>query len=162
MRAPPPIAQVERFLQQSVRDHLILRGRGDDELTGGFIVGMVHGRQPLVGFVGPVHAEECAVAELVLGELQAVGGNAAVLNGIFAQVTAFGAAPNEIVRRSFRCANCAAAPPEVTAETVIPFPFAVDAKSSHNEVAPSFANRTETVVSPAISSFSSLSTTRKM
>ena len=59
-------AQVDLLFERAVRDDLVLRGRGDQELAGGFIVGMVDRGQPLVRQVGPVGAEETALAVLVV------------------------------------------------------------------------------------------------
>ncbi len=69
VRQPPAVAQIDGLLQRSVGDHLIFRWRGDQELAGGFIVGVVDGGQPLVRQVGPVDAEETSLAELVLEAL---------------------------------------------------------------------------------------------
>jgi hypothetical protein len=66
-----------------------------------------------------------------------------------------------ITKRSARCTYGTGAPPDVTSDTVMPLPLAADARSSANSVTPSATNRRSTVVSPMISSLSSLSVTRK-
>ena len=42
MRTAAAIAEIEFLLQEAVRDHLILRWRGDDEFAGGLVGGMIH------------------------------------------------------------------------------------------------------------------------
>ena len=44
VRDAAAVAEVRFFLKQTVRDHLVFRGRRDDELAGGFVVGMVDDR----------------------------------------------------------------------------------------------------------------------
>src|SRR5437870_8308482 len=74
MRYAASIAEVDLFLKDAVRHHLISRWRGDDELAGGFVVGVIDGGQPLAGEVGPVGAEHSPLAVLILHELQAGSG----------------------------------------------------------------------------------------
>ena len=63
VRHAPPVAHVDLLHQCPVRHHLISRRRGDQELAGGFVVGMIDHGQPLARLVGPVGAEERALAE---------------------------------------------------------------------------------------------------
>ena len=78
VRQPAPIAEIGRLLQQTIRNHLINRGRGDDEFAGGLVVRMVDHGQPLARPVRPVLAEEGALAILIGADPQAAGRNAAV------------------------------------------------------------------------------------
>ena len=84
------VAEVDLLLEHAVRDHLVMRGRGDQELAGGFVVGMVDGGQPLVRKVRPVGAEETALAVLVVEDLEAGGGFPAILDGEGAQLAGGG------------------------------------------------------------------------
>ena len=64
--------------QQTVGDHLVAGGRGDEEFAGGLVVGVVDGGEPLVREVGPVLTEKTSVAVFVLDEFEAAGGHAVV------------------------------------------------------------------------------------
>ena len=69
-RLPPVSAahasvKVRLLHQDAVGHHLVVRGRGDDELARGLLRHMVHRGQPVARAVGPVVAEEGALAVLV-------------------------------------------------------------------------------------------------
>jgi hypothetical protein len=70
------------FLQCPVCYDLVVVGRGDTPIEGSFIGWVVYARQPVVGAVGPVIAEEAAVAVFVIGDEEAVCGDAFVADGI--------------------------------------------------------------------------------
>ena len=123
---------------------------------------MVDGGQPLVREVGPVHAEEVAVAEFVLGKQQSFVGDAVILHSELAQFAGFSGrrdgerqpvvAMGELDRGAL---------PQSLSETVMPLPCAGEARSSQNDETPSFTKRTVTVVSPATSSLCVAQLTRK-
>ena len=69
-------------LQDAVGYDGVVIGRGDVEVYRGFIGGMVYAREPIVGAVGPVVAEESAAAKLVVGNDETIGGDAVVADGI--------------------------------------------------------------------------------
>ncbi len=71
VRAPHAARQVDLFNQQSVRHHLILVGRGHDELAGGLVVRVIDHWQPIADQVGPVLAEERSLAVHVVADAQA-------------------------------------------------------------------------------------------
>ena len=73
--------QVGLLDAQAVGDHLVVRGRRHPKLAGGLVVGVVDGGQPVARLVGPVVAEERAVAVLVLADEQAGGGDAVIAHG---------------------------------------------------------------------------------
>ena len=75
------IAEIEFLNECAVGDDLISRGRGDQKLAGGLVGGVIDHGQPLAREGRPVPAEEGAVAELVLGDVQAVAGDAVILHG---------------------------------------------------------------------------------
>ena len=60
------VAQIEFLPQQAVGDHLVFRRRGDQKFAGGLVVGVIDHGQPLARQVGPVPAEEAALAVFVL------------------------------------------------------------------------------------------------
>ena len=75
------VAEIEFLLQQAVGHHLIFGGRGHQELAGGLVGGVIDHGQPLARQGGPVPTEEGAVAEFVLGDVQAGAGDAAIFHG---------------------------------------------------------------------------------
>ena len=66
------------LLEGAVGDDGILIGRGDAPIEGGFIGWVVHAWEPVMGAVGPVIAEEAAMTVFVVGDDEAVCGNAFV------------------------------------------------------------------------------------
>ena len=81
VRDPPAVSQIDLFLKQTIGHHLVPGGGGDQEFAGRLVVGMVDDGQPLARLVGPVGAEERALAEFVAGHMQPVRGNAAIAHG---------------------------------------------------------------------------------
>ena len=73
--------EVRLLHEAPVRHHLVVRGRGHDELAGRLVADVVDGRQPVARPVGPVVAEEGALAVLVGADAKAGGGDAAVVDG---------------------------------------------------------------------------------
>ena len=81
VREPAGARQVALLDEQPVGHDLVLRRRGDDELAGGLVVRVVDRRQPLPRAIGPVLAEDHALAMDVVDEAQALGGDARVRDG---------------------------------------------------------------------------------
>ena len=118
------IAEIALLLEEAVGDHLIFGGRGDQEFAGGFIGGVVDHGQPLAGEGGPVPAEEGPVAKFVLGDVQAGGGDAVIVDGESGGDRPGGGARARVMaRRSAECWKVRAAPRQETPVTVMPLPL---------------------------------------
>ena len=137
VREAPAVAQVDLFLEQPVGHHLVLGGRGDEEFAGGLVVGMVDDGQPLVRQVGPVDAEEAALAEFVFGHLQPARGNAAILHGELARSPAFGAGGKRHHQAIGPVRVARPRRPKSPPSRSCPCRSAGDARSSENSVTPS-------------------------
>ena len=74
-------ADVGLLHDDTVGHHLVVRGRGDDELACGLLRHVVHRGQPVAGAVGPVVAEEGAFAVLVGPDAETGGGRAPIAHG---------------------------------------------------------------------------------
>ena len=70
VRDTAAVAEIDRLLQQAVRDDLILRRRRDDELARRLVVRVVDHRQPLPRAVRPVLAERAPLAVFVRNDAQ--------------------------------------------------------------------------------------------
>ena len=81
VRRAPAVAEIGRALKEAVRDHLILRRCGDDELARRLVIRVVDHRQPLARAVRPVFAEGAPLTVLVLQQPKPVGRRAVVLDG---------------------------------------------------------------------------------
>ncbi len=69
-------------LEGAVGHDGVVVGRGDMKVQCGFIGGMVYAGEPVVGAVWPVIAEEAAAAEFVVGNDEAICGDALVVDGV--------------------------------------------------------------------------------
>jgi hypothetical protein len=119
---------------------------------------MIDGREPVPRLVGPVVAEERALAVAVRADAKARCRDACVPDRDLAPFI------EASRRRSFLCSNASGAPPLDTEATVMPrsgVPAPGPTRSSSSLVTPSFRQRTSTVVSPAITSLASESVNRK-
>ena len=72
------VGQITLLDEQPVGHDLVLRRSGDDELAGRLVVRVVDRRQPLARAIGPVLAEDHALAMDVVDEPQALGGHTGV------------------------------------------------------------------------------------
>ena len=78
MGEPHTAGQVGLLDQQTVGDDLVVVRRSDDKLTSSLVVGVVDCREPVTGLVGPVVAEEGAIAVFVGPDDQSGGRHATV------------------------------------------------------------------------------------
>jgi hypothetical protein len=92
MREPPSVAQIGFLHQQTVRDYLIFDWGDNEELAGGFVIGVVDHGKPLARQIRPVLAEECSFVIFVFADAQPAGGDAVVANGECTEISGTGCA----------------------------------------------------------------------
>ena len=78
MREAHSVGDVGILDEAAVGHDPVVRGRGHDELAGGLVADVVDGGEPVAGAVGPVVAEEGALAVLVGADAEGGGGIASV------------------------------------------------------------------------------------
>src|SRR5580692_8401559 len=82
MRELEMVGEGAFFLEGTIRYDGIVIGGGDAPIEGGFIGWVVYARQPVMGPIGPVIAEEPAMAVFVVGNDEGVCRHAVVADSI--------------------------------------------------------------------------------